>query len=58
MSSIVQLSEKYTAAGNFSIDDGDGSQNVTFKLNSPFFKLSRVNSKSLKMSNVGAVPWS
>ena len=28
MSFTVQLSEKYTAAGNFSLDDGDGSQNV------------------------------
>ena len=58
MSFIVQLSEKYTAVGSFSIDDGDSSQNVTFKMNYLFFRLCRVYSKSLKMSNVGKFPWS
>ena len=38
------------------IDDGDGSENVTFKMNSRFFKLYRVYSKLLKMSNVGKCP--
>ena len=40
------------------LDDGDGSENVTFKMNSRFFKLCRVYSNSLKMSNVGKFPWS
>ena len=39
--------------GSFSIDDGDGSENVTFKKNARFFKLCRVYSNPLKMSNVG-----
>ena len=44
--------------GSFSIDGGDGSENVTFKMNSRFFKLCRVYSNSLKTSNVGEFPWS
>ena len=44
--------------GSFSIDGGDGSETVTFKMNSRFFKLCRVYSNSLKMSNVGEFPWS
>ena len=44
--------------GSFSIDDGDGRENVTFEINSRLFKLCRVNSSSLKMSNVGEFPWS
>ena len=44
--------------GSFSIDDGDGTKNVTFKMNSCFFKLCCVYSNSLKMSNVGKFPWS
>ena len=44
--------------GSFSIDDGDSTQNVTFKMNSRFFKLCRVYSNSLKMSSVGKFPWS
>ena len=39
-------------------DNGDGSENVTFKINSSFFKLCRVYFNSLKKSNVGAFPWS
>ena len=35
------------------VADGDGSENVTFKMNSRFFKLFRVYSNSLKMSNEG-----
>ena len=42
--------------GSFSIDDGDGSENVTFKLDSRFFKLCGVYSKFLKMLNVGKCP--
>ena len=38
---------------SFSIDDGDGNENVTFKMNSRFGKLCRVYTNSLKMSNVG-----
>ena len=44
--------------GSFSIKDGDGSENVTFKMNSRFFKLCRAYSNSWKMSNVGEFPWS
>ena len=39
--------------GSFSIDDGDGSENVTFKMNWRFFKLFRVYSNSVKMSKEG-----
>ena len=39
--------------GSFSIDDGDGRENVTFKMNWRFSKLCRVYSSSLKMSIVG-----
>ena len=39
--------------GSFSIDDGDGSENVTFKMNWRFFKLFRVYSNSVKMSTEG-----
>ena len=44
---------KAMTIGSFSIDDGDGSENVTFKMNWRFFKLSRVYSKSVKMSKEG-----
>ena len=40
-----------------STDDGD-SENVTLKMNSPFFELFRVYSNSLEMSNEGEFPWS
>ena len=43
--------------GSFSIDDGDGSENVAFEMNR-VISLCRVYSNSLKMSNVGAFPWS
>ena len=39
--------------GSFSIDDGDGIENVTIKMNSRFFKPIRFYSKLLKMPNVG-----
>ena len=43
---------------SFSIDDGDGSENVALKMNKRFFflKLCRVYSSSLKMSNVANFP--
>ena len=44
--------------GSFTIDDGDDSENVTFKMSSRFFKLCRAYSNFLKMSNVGEFPWS
>ena len=42
--------------GSFSIDDGNGSENVTFKKKFPFFKHCRVYSNLLKMANVGEFP--
>ena len=42
--------------GSFSFDDGNGSENVTFKMNSRFFKFFRVYFKLLKMSNVDECP--
>ena len=35
--------------GSFSIDDGNGSENVSFKMNFRFFNLCRVYSNLLKM---------
>ena len=42
--------------GSFSIDDGNGSENVSFKMNSRFFNLCRVYSNLLKMASVGEFP--
>ena len=39
--------------GSFSIDDGNGSENVSFKMNFRFFKLCRVYSNLLKTASVG-----
>ena len=44
--------------GSFSIDDGNGSENVSFEMNSRFFNLCRVYSNLLKMASVGEFPWS
>ena len=44
--------------GSFSIDDGNGSENVSYKMNSGFFSLCRVYSNLLKMASVGEFPWS
>ena len=44
--------------GSFSIDDGNGSENVSFKMNSRVFNLCRVYSNLLKMASVGEFPWS
>ena len=48
----------YYILGSFSIDDGDGRENVTLKMNSSFFKLCREYSNSLAMSNVSEFLWS
>ena len=48
----------FTAVGSFSIDDGNGSENVSFKMNSRFFNLWYVYSNLLKMASVGEFPWS
>ena len=42
--------------GSFSIDDGNCSENVSFKMNSRFFNLCRVYSNLLKMASVGEFP--
>ena len=54
---VRRESPAYTA-GNFSIEDRNGSKNVTLKMNSRFFKLCRVYSSSLKISNVSEFSWS
>ena len=43
--------------GSFSIYDGNGSENVSFKMNSRFFNLRRVYSILMKMASVGKFPW-
>ena len=43
-------------SGSLIIDDGDRSEDVTFKMNSRFFKLCRVYSNPLKMSNKDEFP--
>ena len=42
--------------GSISIDDGNGSENVSFKMNFRFFNLCRVYSNLLKMASVGEFP--
>ena len=44
--------------GSFSIDDGNRSEDVSFKMNSRFFKVCRVYSILLKMASAGEFPWS
>ena len=44
--------------GSFSTDDGNCSENVSFKMNSRFFNLCRVYSTLLKMADIGEFPWS
>ena len=39
-------------------DDGNGSEDVSLKMNSRFFNLCRVYSSLLKMASVGEFPWS
>ena len=47
-----------SVARSLIMDDGDGRENITFKMIPCFFKLCRVYSNFLKMSNVAKVPWS
>ena len=42
-----------TLGAQFSIEDGDGGEKVTLKINSRFSLLCRVFSNPLKMSHVG-----
>ena len=42
--------------GSFSIDDGNSSENVSFKMNSRFFNLCSVYSSLLKMASVDEFP--
>ena len=60
MLSIKKIVEhrRHISLGSFSIDDGNGSENVSFKINSRFFNLRRVYSNLLKMATVGEFPWS
>ena len=44
--------------GSFSIDDGNCSENISFKTNSRFFNLCHVYSNFPKMVSVGEFPWS
>ena len=44
--------------GSVSIDDGNGRENVSFKMNCRFFNLCRVYSNLLKMASIGEFPWS
>ena len=44
--------------GSLSSDDGDGNENVTYKVNSRCFKLYRAYSISFSSSNLGIFFWS
>ena len=44
---------KRSSIRELSIDGGDGSEDITLKMNSRFFTLCLVYSSSLKMSNGG-----
>ena len=48
----LEIGAAYFASlkGNFSIDDGNGSENVSFKVNCRFFNLCRVYSNLLNMA--------
>ena len=54
----VSMSFPVFIIGSFSTDDGNGSENVTLKMSSRFFKLFLVYSSSLEMSKVGEFLWS
>ena len=56
--SAIGIQEQHTMIGSFSIDNGEGSEHVTFKMNWRFFKLCRFLSNFLKMSNVAKFGWS
>ena len=49
---------KQNIMGSFSIDDGNGSENVSFKMISRFFNLCHVYSNLLNVASVGEFPWS
>ena len=51
---VIMTSDRLSVI--LSLDDGNGSENVTFKVNSRFFKFFRVYFKLLKMSNVDECP--
>ena len=53
----VKLTQRLKLA-TFSIDKGEGSKNITFKMNWRLFQLSRIYFSSLKIANVGQFPWS
>ena len=55
---ILTVRNSAAVLGSFSIDDGNGSGNVGFQMNSRFFNLCRVFSNLLKMASVGEFPWS
>ena len=44
--------------GSFTINDGNGSENASFKMNSTFYTLCRIYFNLLKMASVGEFPWS
>ena len=44
--------------GSFNIDEGNGSENVSVKMNSRFFNLCGVYSNFLKMASIGEFRWS
>ena len=54
----VTCSFAEASTGSFSNDEGDGSEDVTFKMNWRFFflTLSRQYSKLLEISNIGEFP--
>ena len=54
---MVVVAVVAVAVGSFSIDDGNGNKNVSFKMNSRFFNLCRLYSNLLKMASVGEFPW-
>ena len=54
----VPASRLSSLIGSLSIDVGEGSKNVTFKMNSRVFTVLHVYSNSLKMSNVREFLWS
>ena len=54
----VQNRRSRVLLGSFSIDDDNGSENVSFKMNFRYFNPCRVYSNLLKMASVGEFPWS
>ena len=51
-------SSHHSLLGSLSTDDGNGSENVTLKMSSRFFKFFLVYSNSFEMSKVGEFRWS